>query len=341
MPLPAPDAGPSSTSPSPQSSSSCHGVTASADQATGAAPAAQLAVTTPPPRGSRKRTRASRRAPTTVLTTDTSNFRAMVQEFTGIPSPPFAGAAARSRFDHLFPSRSAAAGSPATLSPYLIRPFTQKLHASPYAPFTSPSMSSPAPANIAISTAASATPNTTAMASADGYQLASSAPFAILGTQHHSSRNYLSFHQSPLAAQLHDGDAKYSAPAHLMFDAAGAPPPVQKLQDPAVLLGLTHGIMSSEGTHHLHQRDGDRGGGDDELSGLVGGASVTGTGGCKAAYSSGAGAAAARATPPLLERNAQSTSAVLAAATTTTTTVATTAAMRTRGAADSWICTSE
>ncbi|KAG6608078.1 hypothetical protein SDJN03_01420, partial [Cucurbita argyrosperma subsp. sororia] len=37
----------------------------------------------------KKRTRASRRAPTTVLTTDTTNFRAMVQEFTGIPSPPF------------------------------------------------------------------------------------------------------------------------------------------------------------------------------------------------------------------------------------------------------------
>lgn len=42
-----------------------------------------------PPRNPKKRSRASRRAPTTVLTTDTNNFRAMVQEFTGIPSPPF------------------------------------------------------------------------------------------------------------------------------------------------------------------------------------------------------------------------------------------------------------
>ncbi|KAM7275153.1 hypothetical protein ACFE04_017019 [Oxalis oulophora] len=40
-------------------------------------------------RNPKKRSRASRRAPTTVLTTDTSNFRAMVQEFTGIPAPPF------------------------------------------------------------------------------------------------------------------------------------------------------------------------------------------------------------------------------------------------------------
>ncbi|XP_076911282.1 uncharacterized protein LOC143569197 [Bidens hawaiensis] len=37
----------------------------------------------------KKRTRASRRAPTTVLTTDTTNFRQMVQEFTGIPTSPF------------------------------------------------------------------------------------------------------------------------------------------------------------------------------------------------------------------------------------------------------------
>ncbi|XP_052188345.1 uncharacterized protein LOC127798784 [Diospyros lotus] len=47
----------------------------------------------------RKRTRASRRAPTTVLTTDTSNFRQMVQEFTGIPAPPFASSPYGHRFD--------------------------------------------------------------------------------------------------------------------------------------------------------------------------------------------------------------------------------------------------
>ncbi|KAH9605524.1 hypothetical protein KSS87_012400, partial [Heliosperma pusillum] len=37
----------------------------------------------------KKRSRASRRTPTTVLTTDTNNFRQMVQEFTGIPASPF------------------------------------------------------------------------------------------------------------------------------------------------------------------------------------------------------------------------------------------------------------
>ncbi|XP_042495848.1 VQ motif-containing protein 22-like [Macadamia integrifolia] len=37
----------------------------------------------------RRRSRASRRAPTTLLNTDTTNFRAMVQQFTGVPSAPF------------------------------------------------------------------------------------------------------------------------------------------------------------------------------------------------------------------------------------------------------------
>ncbi|KAG2646922.1 VQ motif-containing protein 22-like [Panicum virgatum] len=49
------------------------------------APGSSSAAARKPPR---KRPRASRRPPTTVLTTDTSNFRAMVQEFTGIPDPP-------------------------------------------------------------------------------------------------------------------------------------------------------------------------------------------------------------------------------------------------------------
>lgn len=54
-----------------------------------------------PGRNPKKRSRASRRAPTTVLTTDTSNFRQMVQEFTGIPAPPFSasGFPSRSRLD--------------------------------------------------------------------------------------------------------------------------------------------------------------------------------------------------------------------------------------------------
>ncbi|XP_041009563.1 VQ motif-containing protein 22 [Juglans microcarpa x Juglans regia] len=42
----------------------------------------------------RRRSRASRRTPTTLLNTDTTNFRAMVQQFTGGPSATFASAGA-------------------------------------------------------------------------------------------------------------------------------------------------------------------------------------------------------------------------------------------------------
>lgn len=42
----------------------------------------------------RRRSRASRRTPTTLLNTDTTNFRAMVQQFTGGPTAPFAASGA-------------------------------------------------------------------------------------------------------------------------------------------------------------------------------------------------------------------------------------------------------
>ncbi|WOL01097.1 hypothetical protein Cni_G09810 [Canna indica] len=87
------------------------------------------------PRGPKKRSRASRRAPTTVLNTDTSNFRAMVQQFTGFPTPPFASSPfARPRLD-LF-------NMGATIPPYLLRPSAQKIPTSPFAPMASSSSSS-------------------------------------------------------------------------------------------------------------------------------------------------------------------------------------------------------
>ncbi|KAL8474185.1 hypothetical protein ACS0TY_030155 [Phlomoides rotata] len=63
----------------------------------------------------RRRSRASRRTPTTLLNTDTTNFRAMVQHFTGGPAAPFAagsqitnrGGATINYVDH-------AAGAPAS-----------------------------------------------------------------------------------------------------------------------------------------------------------------------------------------------------------------------------------
>jgi VQ motif len=90
--------------------------------------------TSVPTRGAKKRSRASRRPPTTVLTTDTSNFRAMVQEFTGFPAAPFVPASpfVRPRLSTglgLFQSGS----NGALGSPYLLRPFQQKLQTNPSA----------------------------------------------------------------------------------------------------------------------------------------------------------------------------------------------------------------
>ncbi|KAK7247433.1 hypothetical protein RIF29_42316 [Crotalaria pallida] len=98
-------------------------------------------------RNPKKRSRASRRAPTTVLTTDTANFRAMVQEFTGIPAPPFTSSNShfpRTRLDLFAPPHAAARPSPSTLldPPYILRPFAQKLHQQqhPFPPSSSTSM---------------------------------------------------------------------------------------------------------------------------------------------------------------------------------------------------------
>ncbi|CAL5064668.1 unnamed protein product [Urochloa decumbens] len=281
----------------------------------------------PPPRGSRKRTRASRRAPTTVLTTDTSNFRAMVQEFTGIPSPPFGagvggvglGASLRTRFDHIFPppSSSLRAGAgvsdaaAASLPPYLLRPFPHKLPTS-FPPFTSPSSSSsptaPSSSSIGATNANAATgaaTNTTAAAPSNPaaptaagntfqHQLTSS---ALLRMQQDAS-SYLSFQNLLDSSQSIFGGA-----------AGGfAPSPSSRLHDPAPSpsdflagvgggsLGLSHGggLLGSEGPLHLHHSRSDapgHGHGGDELSGVVA-AGASGGASCKLNYSSHSGAAA-------------------------------------------------
>ncbi|PAN12149.1 hypothetical protein PAHAL_2G246300 [Panicum hallii] len=277
-----------------------------------------------PPRGSRKRTRASRRAPTTVLTTDTSNFRAMVQEFTGIPSPPFGAgvgvglggpaASLRTRFDHIFPPppslRSAAGGAAgdatASLPPYLLRPFPHKLPTAPstFPPFTSSSSTSsstPSSSNIgavnanaatgtATTAAASSNPAapTAAAGAGDAFQQLTSS--ALLRLQQDAS-SYLSF-QNFLDSQ---------PSSQSIFGAAGGFAQSSRLHDPAPSpsdflagvgsssLGLTHGgLLGSEGLHLHHSRSDVHGHGGDELSGVVA-ASASG-GSCKLNYSSHAGA---------------------------------------------------
>uniref|UniRef100_A0A0A9FYM4 Uncharacterized protein n=1 Tax=Arundo donax TaxID=35708 RepID=A0A0A9FYM4_ARUDO len=233
----------------------------------------------------------------------------MVQEFTGIPSPPFAAGVVggpatslRTRFDHIFPSPSSfrsAAADTASLPQYLLRPFAQKLPTAPstFPPFTSSSSSTPSSSNIGVAnanattgtpTAAAASSNPTAQGAAaaapggssDTFQLTSS---ALLRLQDPSS--YLSF-QNLLDSQ---------PSSQSMFGAADgftqAPP---RLHDPSPSpseflagvgsggLGLTHGaLMGSEGLH-LHPRSDahHHSHGGDELSGVV-----AGGGSCKLNYS--------------------------------------------------------
>uniref|UniRef100_A0A0A9DZV2 Uncharacterized protein n=1 Tax=Arundo donax TaxID=35708 RepID=A0A0A9DZV2_ARUDO len=241
----------------------------------------------------------------------------MVQEFTGIPSPPFAAGGVgiggpagslRTRFDHIFPSPSSlrsaagAAADAASLPPYLLRPFAQKLPAAPptFPPFTSSSSSAPSSSNIGVANAnattgtaptAAASSNPTAQAAVaaaaggagDTFQLTSS---ALLRLQDPNS--YLSF-QNLLDSQ---------PSSQSMFGAAGgfAPGP-PRLHDPSpspseFLAGVGSGtlgaLMGSEGLH-LHPRSDahhHHGHGGDELSGVV-----SGGGSCKLNYSSHAGAA--------------------------------------------------
>ncbi|KAJ0988402.1 hypothetical protein J5N97_006758 [Dioscorea zingiberensis] len=126
-------------------------ITPSASSSTAAATTTPVQPPDPPPRVSKKRSRASRRAPTTVLTTDTTNFRAMVQEFTGIPTAPFSAATSSSPFPRSRLPRYQD-------SPYLLRPFAHKVPhaiAATFPPFPSSSSTT----NNATVTASSSSTN--------------------------------------------------------------------------------------------------------------------------------------------------------------------------------------
>ncbi|XVE95325.1 hypothetical protein REPUB_Repub02eG0087000 [Reevesia pubescens] len=89
----------------------------------------------------KKRTRASRRAPTTVLTTDTTNFRAMVQEFTGIPAPPFSGSSYSRRLDLFGSGSGMRSGHLEPLgSLYPLRPSAKRVQPTPFVSSSSPSL---------------------------------------------------------------------------------------------------------------------------------------------------------------------------------------------------------
>ncbi|KAL5210985.1 hypothetical protein ABZP36_006608 [Zizania latifolia] len=117
----------------------------------------------PPPaplKPPKKRPRASRRPPTTVLTTDTSNFRAMVQEFTGFPAPPFVAAPPPA----VRPRLLGGGGPSAALPPFLLRPSPLKYTHNPVLPLP-PSCTTTAPTSFLGNAGAAAT-NTSSLADA-------------------------------------------------------------------------------------------------------------------------------------------------------------------------------
>lgn len=132
----------------------------------------------PPPaavvKNPKKRTRASHRAPTTVLTTDTTNFRQMVQEFTGIPATPFAAASPyiNSRSLDLF-SAAAALRPGSSLDPlgpfYPLRASAHKvLSPFPSSSASLPSLLNPTMIDSVVSTANIVSTTTTTTAAATG-----------------------------------------------------------------------------------------------------------------------------------------------------------------------------
>ncbi|URE19547.1 VQ motif [Musa troglodytarum] len=256
----------------------------------GAAAAAATAL----PRSSKKRSRASRRAPTTVLTTDTSNFRAMVQEFTGIPSPPFAASRsssfARARLD-LFHSATAfrsCSDPPPPVSSFLFpRSFMQQVLSPSFVPISSAS-SANASATIAatsntISNAHSTTRNSINPSSSNSYQLPSSAlglasqnqplfnpsltiqpllqPSSALGlgSQSQPLLNPSLTFQSLLQPSLH---AKSNLPA-MPADLDTRPQTRGHAGYALNELGLPTRFVASQGTHSVHAAvSGQEGGGD-------------------------------------------------------------------------------
>ncbi|XP_060185136.1 uncharacterized protein LOC132614646 [Lycium barbarum] len=169
------------------------------------------------PRNPKKRSRASRRAPTTVLTTDTTNFRAMVQEFTGIPAPPFTSsyfAPRTSRFD-LFAGASSN-NNPLNISQppnYLRRPFPQKIQVPP--PFLSPnsstSSSSSSSSSLMLSclanNIASGSSSTSASNSNINYQ--PQLPSGVASSVTQSSNLFSTIQQNSILTSLLQSSQKY------------------------------------------------------------------------------------------------------------------------------------
>ncbi|KAL0368820.1 UNVERIFIED_CONTAM: hypothetical protein Scaly_1100900 [Sesamum calycinum] len=140
----------------------------------------------------KKRTRASRRAPTTVLKTDTANFRQMVQEFTGIPADPFSASPYSRRPDLFSALRPGTRFDP--LGPlYPLRPSPQK-GLSPFSSSPPPSLLNSNMIDSTVPTTNIVGTNTSAAAAGLGFSTSS------------SSNNYPFLHQLGGAAPMNFGN---------------------------------------------------------------------------------------------------------------------------------------
>ncbi|OAY35855.1 type-2 histone deacetylase 1 [Manihot esculenta] len=198
-------------------------------------------------RNPKKRSRASRRAPTTVLTTDTTNFRAMVQEFTGIPAPPFTSSPfPRSRLD-LFGTASTLRSTPHLESPtppYLLRPFAQKFQ--PLPPFLSSSSSSSSSFSTSMVDAIASTTTTNINSSTSiNYQLSSD-----LGLLKQQPQNLLNINMQNPILNLHSLLPKYPLPNSTILDTSKTQQ--ASLDIPSNDSHLKMGVLEEFGLSHGH-----------------------------------------------------------------------------------------
>lgn len=209
-------------------------------------------------RNPKKRSRASRRAPTTVLTTDTTNFRAMVQEFTGIPAPPFTSSPfPRARLD-LFGSAPPIRSSSTHLDPpYLLRPFAQKLQPQPQQ--QQPHSSFPLSSSMVDSTNNTllvANNSTTNNNSSTNYQLPSSQG-DHLGLLKQQQQHSLNMHNSLLNFQsILQPPLKYTVGNSSSLLASKTTQPSLEIPLSSVDSHLKMGVLEELGLSHVNTHGG-------------------------------------------------------------------------------------
>lgn len=208
-------------------------------------------------RNPKKRSRVSRRAPTTVLTTDTSNFRAMVQEFTGNPSTPFTGSSSspfsRSRFDLFGPSSSSSSSFSRPLKPFphkLIPPSSTSHHYStPPTDYHQSLLRSMNMQNIANPFLNNQSPNNVPLMEDQSLSLRTSTGFGYVRANSEGLHNIIASSSSsmtqPTLNIIHGSNKNYEADNNLVRSISGEEQPMVQRSDgyaPLVASGSENNI---------------------------------------------------------------------------------------------------